>query len=100
MPQIGLPSQIGGWDAPHPNTSFTGNEWWATWKTWNAALARSVPNFDGFDGIDWDLEGNDVQSSRWNEFSIECVELVGTMSQAAKDDGFIVTMVPPESVSL
>eukprot|EP00658_Telonema_sp_P-2_P083115 TRINITY_DN8916_c0_g1_i3.p1 TRINITY_DN8916_c0_g1~~TRINITY_DN8916_c0_g1_i3.p1 ORF type:complete len:137 (+),score=26.58 TRINITY_DN8916_c0_g1_i3:174-584(+) len=26
---------IGGWDAPHPNTSWSGSEWAETWINWN-----------------------------------------------------------------
>ena len=42
---------IGGWDAPHPDVTFSAGEWWDTWLEWNEAAA--APGFDGFDGIDW-----------------------------------------------
>ena len=29
---------IGGWDAPHPNTTWTGADWWNAWAAWNAAV--------------------------------------------------------------
>ncbi len=89
---------IGGWDAPHPNTSVSGDEWWAVWKQWNQEVV-AVPSlgFKGFDGIDWDLEGNDAPTSPWNQFTQACLDLMGTMSASAKRDGFLVTLVPPES---
>jgi len=88
---------VGGWDAPHPNTTITGAEWYTAWETWNSQLKRPDLGFDGFDGVDWDLEGNDVVASRWNHFTPECLELVGTMSQQLKSNGFIVSMAPPQS---
>ena len=89
---------IGGWDAPHPNTSLTGEEWWNVWEKWNKEnISRAERGVAGFDGIDWDLEGNDTPSSRWNSFSVDCLKLVGDMSVAAKASGFLVTLVPPES---
>lgn len=42
---------IGGWNAPHPDTSFTGAEWFQAWHAWNQELPMP------FDGFDWDLEG-------------------------------------------
>jgi hypothetical protein len=85
--------------APHPDTSFSGAEWATAWDAWNRGLAatHAALGFLGFDGIDWDLEGNDDQTSPFNAFTPACVELVGTMSQAMKAAGYIVTMVPPES---
>ena len=51
---------IGGWNAPHPDTTFTGHEWFAAWDAWNKNhVAHTALGFDGFDGFDWDLEGND-----------------------------------------
>ncbi|XP_075265327.1 uncharacterized protein LOC142357654, partial [Convolutriloba macropyga] len=47
---------VGGWNAPHPDTSFTGNQWFQAWNDWNTNLQEEVPGFEGFDGIDWDLE--------------------------------------------
>jgi hypothetical protein len=87
---------IGGWNAPHPNTTFTADEWWATWRAWNDAAATDEwPG--GFDGIDWDLEGNDDFDSSWNFFTVECIRLVSDLSYLAKRDGFIVGMAPPQS---
>ena len=104
LSESGLPTahliSIGGWDAPHPDTSLTGAEWFAVWEKWNAAAIASVPAelaWGGFDGIDWDLEGNDSPSSPWNYFTVACIDLVGTMSQAAKAAGYVVSLVPPQS---
>ena len=89
---------IGGWDAPHPDTSFSGEEWFEAWDEWNRGeVAQPALGFFGYDGIDWDLEGNDTPSSPWNRFTPACIELVGTMSQAAKRAGYLVSLVPPQS---
>ena len=89
---------IGGWDAPHPDTSFSGEEWFEAWDEWNRGeVAQPALGFPGYDGIDWDLEGNDTPSSPWNRFTPACIELVGTMSQAAKRAGYLVSLVPPQS---
>jgi len=89
---------IGGWDAPHPNTTTAGEEWWTVIKQWNRdIISKPALNFSGFDGIDWDLEGNDTPTSQWNMFTQKTLDLMGTLSKAAHDDGFIVTLVPPES---
>ena len=52
---------IGGWDAPHPNTTAgTGAQWATAWQNWNAdTVAQPALGFPGYDGVDWDLEGND-----------------------------------------
>lgn len=82
---------VGGWDAPHPDTAFTGAEWFQAWHDWNQALPMP------FDGFDWDLEGNDDVKSEWNVFSSKCLELVVDMSAAAKAAGYLVTMAPPQT---
>jgi len=82
---------IGGWDAPHPNTSFSGDKWFDVWKMWNLALP--LP----FDGFDWDLEGNDVLAAPSNTFTAKVLNLVVDMSTAAKKAGFVVTIAPPQS---
>lgn len=93
--QLGLPTShlitIGGWDAPHPDTSFSGEQWFDVWNEWNNRLP--VP----FDGFDWDLEGNDDVSSRDNEFTPQCLQLVIDMSVAAKTAGLLATLAPPQS---
>ena len=50
---------IGGWDAPHPDTSFSGAEWFEAWHQWNQQLPMP------FAGFDWDLEG--LMASNKNE---------------------------------
>lgn len=82
---------IGGWNGPHPDTSFTGEEWFHAWHTWNQGLA--LP----FDGFDWDLEGNDWTQSRYNVFSSACMQLVVDMSSFAKKTGYLVTMAPAQT---
>ena len=90
---------VGGWDAPHPNTSFSGAAWFEAWHAWNTGPAVSRPSlgWHGFDGIDWDLEGNDNVNSTWNHFTTAGMALVGDMSVAAKRAGYVVTLVPPQS---
>lgn len=78
---------IGGWDAPHPVTAWDGREWYGTWKAWNEALPRP------FEGFDWDLEGNDDVTATSNHFTQACLDLVIAMSEAAKEDGYLVSMV-------
>jgi hypothetical protein len=56
--------------------------------TWNDGL---------YEGFDWDIEGNDDLSSPYNYFTTDCLDLMGTMSQLAKKDGYIVSMAPAES---
>jgi hypothetical protein len=88
---------VGGWDAPHPDTRNPPAVVYAAWKEWNANVVAR-PGFEsGFDGVDWDLEGNDTPSDPGNNFTVACLDLVGQFSQAAQADGFIVTLVPPES---
>lgn len=82
---------IGGFDRPHPDTSYSGQSWFEVWRDWNALLPRP------FDGFDWDLEGNGHADSVYNAFTAEVLNVVVDMSVAAKADGFIVTMVPPQS---
>ena len=44
---------VGGWDAPHPNTSFTPAQWHDAWLNWNADNAKIGEPFGwaGFDGV-------------------------------------------------
>ncbi len=92
----GLPTthliSVGGWDAPHP-VGGTAAAHYAQWKAWNEGLAPGGL----FDGLDWDLEGNDNATSPWNTFALDTLDIVGGMSQLAKSDGYLVTLVPPES---
>jgi len=95
----GLPTthlvSIGGWGAPHPDTSFSGQTWYTTWKNWNTGI-NSQYGFE-FDGIDWDAEGENTVNGPDNYFPINLLDLMGTMSKAAKADAYIVTIVPPQS---
>lgn len=50
---------IGGWNSPHPNTNFTGQQWWDYWLQWNQEASRPALGWPGFDGFDWDIEGHD-----------------------------------------
>ena len=84
---------VGGWDAPHPTTAFPASAVYGAWRAWNEGLAPG----GFFDGIDWDLEGNDRVTSPYNTFAAPVLDLVGQFSQLAQADGFIVTLVPPES---
>lgn len=87
---------VGGWNAPHPSPKLDGRAWWAVFDDWNSNIVARR-GFAGFDGIDWDLEGNDEPASPWNHFSFASLEIVGTMSQHAKEAGYVVTLVPPQS---
>jgi hypothetical protein len=86
---------VGGWDAPHPDTRASPTAAYAEWTRWNSeVLAKHAFSFDG---IDWDLEGNDNATSPFNTFTIDVLNYVGVFSTLAKADGYIVSMVPPES---
>lgn len=87
LPTIHLIS-VGGWDAPHPNTSNPVSSVYANWVAWNDEV---------FDGFDWDIEGNDDINSPNNILTLEALQLMGEMSQMAKRDGFVVSMAPAES---
>jgi hypothetical protein len=56
------------------------------------------PGFEnGFDGIDWDIEGNDAQTSPDNTFTVDQIHLVANFSKLAKADGYLTTIAPPQS---
>lgn len=41
----------GGWNAPHPDVNFTGEQWWEVWRGWNEKeVARPNLGWAGFDG--------------------------------------------------
>lgn len=87
---------IGGWDAPHPPSGFSGADLFVAWRDWNNALPRP------YDGFDWDLEGNDSVESPYNTFTSETLNQMLDMSAAAKtvktkNGGLIVTLVPAQS---
>ena len=87
---------VGGWNVAHPDTSYSGAEWYDKFKKWNKAAAG--PGFeDGFDGIDWDLEGNDAMVSPDNRFTVEQLQLVANFSKLAKKDGYLTSIAPPQS---
>ena len=97
---------IGGWGAPHPELNRTGAAWWAEFKIWNANFAQLVEDagpsgqgipWGGFDGVDLDTEGSDTRLSPENTFPTALIELAGTFAQAAKADGYVSSMVPPQS---
>lgn len=87
LPTIHMIS-IGGWNAPHPNTTMSTKAVYDNWVIWNDGL---------FDGFDWDVEGNDDTSSSNNNITLEVLDLMGEMSQMGKLDGYIVSMAPAES---
>jgi len=95
----GLPTthlvSIGGWGQPHPDTRFSAQTWYTTWKNWNTGLNNAY-GFE-FDGLDWDTEGENTVNGPENSFSITLLDLIGGMSKLAKGDGYIVTIVPPQS---
>jgi hypothetical protein len=81
---------IGGWNTQHPDESITPLQVYTSWKNWNnMVVANEKYEFKGFDGFDWDLEGNDAQSSKYNHFSVSTLDLMGEMSTYAKMDGYI-----------
>ena len=43
-----------------------------------------------------DLKGHDTPQSSTNEFTKECLDQMGEISMLLKEDGFIVSMAPPE----
>lgn len=88
---------VGGWDAPHPDTRHPAADVYAAWRAWNADVVARPGLEGGFDGVDWDLEGNDTPSDPGNTLTVACLDLVGLFSQAAQADGFLVSLVPPES---
>jgi hypothetical protein len=87
----------GGWDAPHSDTSNPPEAIYAAFVNWNKNIVARPGFENGFDGIDWDLEGADDINSPTNEFTVACLDLMGRFSQLAQADGYIVSIVPPES---
>ena len=59
--------------------------WWDALRRWNEL--SGVEGWSGFDGFDWDVEGNDSPSSPSNHFTTETLDLMGGISQAAKNAG-------------
>ena len=85
----------GGWNSPHVNTNFTAMQYFKEWVKFNEKI--STEYFKGFDGIDWDIEGNDDLNSTDNHFTYKELDIIGQFSRILKRNGYIVTMVPPES---
>jgi hypothetical protein len=89
---------IGGWNSPHPDTTNNVIDVYNEFNRWNRqVISNKELNFNGFDGFDWDIEGNDDMNSKYNTFSVDCINLMGEFSQLAKKDGYIVAMAPAES---
>lgn len=89
---------VGGWNSPHPSTINSAETVYSHWDYWNRNIAaRPANGFFGFDGFDWDIEGNDDPKSVYNHFTPACLDLMGKMSQLAKQDGYLVCMAPAES---
>jgi hypothetical protein len=72
-------ASVGGWNGAHIDTNITPSQWYGVFT--------EVVG-DIFDGIDWDLEGNDVLSSPYNFFTLECLTHMGMISQLAKQGMF------------
>jgi hypothetical protein len=87
---------IGGWNSPHPDTAFSSKVMFETLDKWNKHTA-STNDWPGFDGFDWDVEGNDDFDSPHNEFSVQCLDTMGELSQLLKRGGYVVAMAPAES---
>jgi hypothetical protein len=80
---------FGGWNGPQFDPSFeTAEEWFMAWK-------KEVGNV--FHGLDFDFEGNDDLSSQRNYFSKQALDMMGNVSRLAKQDGYIVSIAPPQS---
>ena len=63
---------IGGWGAPHPDTSLhNGAGWWAAFRQWDAAFAAKVgvAEWTGFAGVDIDTEGANNATSPYDKYS-------------------------------
>ena len=99
---LGLPTvhlmSIGGWNSPHPDTSNSAEDVFTALDKWNREVAaRPDDGFFGFDGWDWDIEGNDNPASPFNTFTVECLDIMGRISQLAKQKGYVFAMAPAES---
>ena len=79
---------VGGWDAAHPDTSFSAEQYFEAFEAFSDGL---------YAGLDWDLEGNDNESSPNNFFTADCINLIGDLSTLLHDAGYVVSMAPPES---
>lgn len=66
-------------------------------KNWNENIVARPGLPFGFDGFDWDLEGANNPSDPNNEITQECLDLAGQIGQLVKQDGYLGSIVPPES---
>ena len=82
-------TSFGGWNGPHLDTTLSAHEWYDVWQNSNASKI--------FHGIDFDLEGNDNLTSTNNVFTIDCLDLMGSISTLMNDNGYIVSIAPPLS---
>ena len=89
---------IGGWGVAHPETINTPAQVYKALDDWNMnVVANPAIGFNGFDGFDWDIEGVNDLSSPDNTFTLACLDLMGQVSQMAKQNGYLVSLVPPAS---
>ena len=72
-------ASVGGWNGAHIDTNIPPIQWY---RVFTEIVG------DMFDGIDWDLEGNDVLTSPYNVFTLECLTHMGTISQLANQGTF------------
>jgi len=79
---------FGGWNGPHLPDKLDVYDMYRTFQNEYGGI---------FHGIDWDLEGNNRLDSPTNLFTIDCLENMGRFSQTASEDGYIVSMAPPQS---
>jgi len=100
--ELGLPTThlatVGGWGAPHPDPTFSGEAWWTAWRAWNAEAASFDAGWSGFDGLDWDLEGTDDEEAPSATFSPALLRLVANVSARAQAEGFVASAAPPLSL--
>jgi len=82
-------TSFGGWNGPHLDTTLSAHEWYTIWQYSNASKI--------FHGIDFDLEGSDNLTSTNNVFTVDCLNLMGSISTLMNDNGYIVSIAPPLS---
>lgn len=88
-------ASFGGWDGPHlqPLSPISAREYSNSWMSaWRSSIVSTI-----FHGIDWDFEGNDDVASPLNYFHQTELDSMGHISQQMKDEGYIVTIAPPQS---
>jgi beta-glucosidase len=89
-------ASLGGWNGPHlqvSSTTMNAREYSNNWMSaWRSSIVSTI-----FHGIDWDFEGNDNVMSPLNYFEQTLLDSMGHISQQMKDEGYIVTIAPPQS---